>query len=398
MRVCVPRKLWTALLISASGVFLLSATYMTPAQTSTSAPAPMPMPMPMPAQSATNAAAGSAGGAHGEWTWMGGANVGVQPPVYGTVGVAAPGNGPGSRVDSASASDAAGNFWLFGGEGTDSAGNSGMFNELWKYSAGQWTWVSGSNVGGQPGTYGTEGVAAPGNIPGAHDAAATWFDKDGNFWLFGGIGMDRTGANNYLNDLWKFSGGQWTWMGESDVNWDGLEGGKYGAKGVAAAKNAPGARAYSVGWTDAAGNFWLFGGWGYDAKGAQGSLSDLWKFSAGKWMWMSGSDLIGQAGTYGIEGKAAAANAPPPRRDAMGWTDAAGTLWMFGGDSPEFGVFDDMWKYRAGQWTWVSGSKKASQGECTGRGGLPPREIFRALETMLLPGPTRRGIFGCSAG
>jgi hypothetical protein len=29
-------------------------------------------------------------------------------------------------------------------------------------------------------------------------------DASGNFWLFGGLGMDSTGTLGYLNDLWKF--------------------------------------------------------------------------------------------------------------------------------------------------------------------------------------------------
>ena len=42
----------------------------------------------------------------------------------------------------------------------------------------------------QPGVYGTLGIAAAGNIPGARDSAATWTDSNGNFWLFGGEGAD----------------------------------------------------------------------------------------------------------------------------------------------------------------------------------------------------------------
>ena len=65
--------------------------------------------------------------------------------------------------------DAAGNVWLFGGLGYDSAGTLGYLNDLWKYSAGQWTWMGGSNVGNQEGTYGTQGTAAAGNVPGARE-------------------------------------------------------------------------------------------------------------------------------------------------------------------------------------------------------------------------------------
>ena len=79
--------------------------------------------------------------------------------------------------------DAAGDFWLFGGEGFDSVGTgAGVtdLNDLWKYSGGQWTWMSGSDIANQLGTYGTQGTADPGNSPGAREAPAAWIDPSGN--------------------------------------------------------------------------------------------------------------------------------------------------------------------------------------------------------------------------
>jgi RNA-directed DNA polymerase len=37
---------------------------------------------------------------------------------------------------------------LFGGQGYDSAGNSGLLNDLWKFSPGSglWTWMSGAEI------------------------------------------------------------------------------------------------------------------------------------------------------------------------------------------------------------------------------------------------------------
>ncbi len=45
----------------------------------------------------------------------------------------------------------------------------------------QWTWVGGSKLLNQKGTYGTLGVAAAGNIPGARTSAASW---DRRQWKF----------------------------------------------------------------------------------------------------------------------------------------------------------------------------------------------------------------------
>ena len=123
---------------------------------------------------------------------------------YGTQGTAAPGNVPGARYDAVTWTDAAGNLWLFGGYGPDSTGTRADLNDLWKYSAGEWTWMGGSNVIEQQGTYGTQGTPAAGNVPGARSTAVTWTDAAGNLWLFGGYGSDSAGSNGFLNDLWKY--------------------------------------------------------------------------------------------------------------------------------------------------------------------------------------------------
>jgi len=137
--------------------------------------------------------------AHKEWTWVTGANVASKQGTYGTQGTAAPGNVPGARNGSVSWTDASGNLWLFGGQGYDSAGTDGYLNDLWEYSAGIWTWMGGSNVVSQQGMYGTQGAAAPGNVPGARNGSATWTDSSGNLWLFGG-----QNASGDFNDLWKY--------------------------------------------------------------------------------------------------------------------------------------------------------------------------------------------------
>lgn len=76
----------------------------------------------------------------------------------------------------------------------------------------EWSWMGGSNLSNQPGTYGTQGTPAPGNIPGPRTVAGTSMDATGNVWLFGGFGGDSTGAWGSLDDLWKYSGGEWTWI------------------------------------------------------------------------------------------------------------------------------------------------------------------------------------------
>jgi hypothetical protein len=67
----------------------------------------------------------------------------------------------------------------------------------------QWTWISGSNVAGQAGAYGTKGVTDPSNVAGARSGAVSWVDRQGKLWLFGGWGSDSTGNWGSLNDLWN---------------------------------------------------------------------------------------------------------------------------------------------------------------------------------------------------
>jgi hypothetical protein len=215
----------------------------------------------------------SAAASYNTWTWVSGANTVNQSGSYGTQGVAAVTNVPGARSSAVSWIDAHGNLWLFGGGGYDSAGVTGTLNDLWKFDGTHWIWVSGANMVNQTGSYGTQGVAAAANVPGARSSAISWIDASGNLWLFGGDGYDSAGVTGTLNDLWKFDGTHWTWVsGANTVN----QSGSYGTQGVAAAANVPGARSSAISWIDASGNLWLFGGLGYDSAGGRGNLNDLW--------------------------------------------------------------------------------------------------------------------------
>ncbi len=286
-----------------------------------------------------------------------------QISVNGTLGTPASGNTPGGRQSAATWTDASGDLWLFGGYGPDSTRTLLVMNDLWKFSAGEWTWMAGPTVGGQNGNYGTLGQASPTSIPGARFAASAWADASGNFWLFGGIGHDSVGSDTELNDLWKFSGGQWTWMGGSNV---AAQHGIYGSLGVPSSNNMPGGRYSAAVWIDSKGNVWLFGGGGYDASNVnQGQLNDLWRYSAGEWTWMGGADVINQKGVYGTKGTAAASNIPGARFGAYQWIDASGNLWLFGGcaydSTGTYGEINDLWKYSGGQWTWMGGDSVVRQ-------------------------------------
>jgi len=291
-----------------------------------------------------------------QWTWMSGDNTLNNYGVYGTPGVAAASNKPGARSRASrpdSRADASGNLWLFGGIGY-SAGNIGCLNDLWKYNiaSNQWTWVSGDNTADVAGVYGTIGVAASANKPGARDGGLSWIDSSGKFWLYGGGYSPGGGWTYKLSDLWKYDPvtNMWTWMkGDNTTQNYGV----YGSLGVTAAANNPGGRLMSYCWIDNYNNFWLWGGYGLSATstgsatGDQG-LNDLWKYDplTNNWTWMKGDNTPGAANVYGTQGVTAATNKPGNRSGGDQWKDGKGNLWMFGGiDWVVSGPWkNDLWK------------------------------------------------------
>ncbi|MGA2085224.1 MAG: kelch repeat-containing protein [Terracidiphilus sp.] len=330
-----------------------------------------------------------------EWAWMAGSStVGLpqngRPGVYGTLGSPAAGNVPGGRAGASSWTDSSGNFWFFGGTGFDANGKSGYLNDLWEFSpsTNEWTWMGGNstlptakNASGWPGVYGTLGSPAAGNIPGGRGAASTWTGSGGNLWLFGGSGYDSQSNLTGLNDLWEFSPStmEWAWMGGSTTSSAcveyqrgivicGGQPGVYGTLGTPAADNIPGGRAGAVNWTDGSGNFWLFGGGGFDSAGTDGNLNDLWEFdpSTNQWAWMGGNTTTancmltpegnticaGQPGAYGVLGTPDPGNDPGGRIGPSSWTDHSGNFWLFGGygadstGSRDSRALNDMWEYQ----------------------------------------------------
>ena len=311
-----------------------------------------------------------------QWTWVSGSNAAEARGSYGTLGTAAASNVPGARFNAAAQTDKSGNFWLFGGYGADSAGTKGLLNDVWEFNATtrQWTWKGGGNItaASQAGSYGTLGVAAPTNIPGARQSVASWIDAGGKFWFFGGQQFDSKSNTVYLSDLWSFdpATSQWTWAagpqagtGKSAV---------YGTLGKASPANLPGGRTSAATWVDASGNLWLFGGQGLDSNGTTGYLSDLWKFdtASGQWAWMGGSNLTTRAGcsagTYGSVRTASSAGLPGGRTGSTVWTDSYGRFWMFGGfgcdSNGRSGNLGDLWMFSTSknQWTWMGGSNTAN--------------------------------------
>jgi hypothetical protein len=110
-----------------------------------------------------------------------------------------------------------------------------------------WTWVGGSKYSGVFSyDFTAQGVGSTLNMPGARSTSVSWIDRDGNFWIFGGL---TENAITFLGDLWRYNPKtkEWAWM-DGSLTADTV--GSYGTQGIAASSNAPGARIGPVAWTD----------------------------------------------------------------------------------------------------------------------------------------------------
>ena len=214
----------------------------------------------------------------GGWALKGGSTVKSAPGSWGTVGQAAAGVVPSARYGAAAWVDASGRFWLFGGYGVDSAGTFGELADLWMFdpTTSLWTWMGGASTAQAVGSYGSVGLPASTNAPGARAFSTTWRDTSGNLWMFGGFGLDAYGVAAPLNDLWEYSVSTATWIwvsGSSAANAAGV----YSGTGV-----APGARYGAAGWADSSGRQWFFGGTAMGTAPSTGPnqptslFNDLW--------------------------------------------------------------------------------------------------------------------------
>ena len=322
-----------------------------------------------------------------QWTWMSGDNTngnnGYVAGHYGTLGTPSLDNAPSGRTEAATWTDGRGHLWLFGGFLTQGSQLYTM-NDLWEFApeTGEWTWQGGSSSPpcsivqsnmqcAQPGVYGTRGAPAAGNFPGGRDSAASWTDKDGKLWLYGGSGFDSMGQWGELNDLWQFDPDtkQWTWEnGDATLPGTGHgDPGVYGTMGTPAAGNNPGGLSTAFTWTDGNGNGWLFGGLGFDGNGIVGLPNNLWEFNAShdEWAWIEGSSTFSSPwihpSVYGAQGTFAAGNVPGTRSLGAAWTGSDGHLWLFGGAGYDpqgnSGFLNELWQYdpATNQWAWMAG-------------------------------------------
>ena len=194
--------------------------------------------------------------ATGEWTWMQGSS-GFDPlPGYGTKGVASPSNTPGGRASYSRWKDSDGSFWFFGGNDY-----SASFSDFWKFDplTNEWTWMAGSSLPDDTTRLGPaceEGDRYP--LP-RNDNTFNWTDGCGRFWSYGGWSAIFSTNGSLWDDLSSFDPGTLRFRlvdGQQQNNVAGV----YGTQLVPSPNNYPGSISGGCSFTDAQGNFWLFGG------------------------------------------------------------------------------------------------------------------------------------------
>jgi hypothetical protein len=304
----------------------------------------------------------SALNAQQNWTWLtGSGSIAYVNPNYGSQGVAANSNDPGTREQAYLAVDNSGNVWLFGGYKS-----AGPAADLWRYtpSNGLWTYMGGSTGNNVYGVYGTQGVGSTSNYPGSRYSGSMIADDNGNLWLFGGYGYTSNNSYIYLNDVWKYNiaSGQWTWVKGSNT---GVQYGVYGTTGSAASTNYPGSRQFIQVTKDPNGNIWFFGGNGYAAS-STGYLGDLWMFNPNttNFTYYGGTNTSNQIGSAGAIGAGSTGYKPGTRYGGGIAADGSGNIWIYSGygySSNSSGYTNDLWKFTpsSGVWTYVSGSVTA---------------------------------------
>jgi gliding motility-associated-like protein len=214
---------------------------------------------------------------------------------------------------------------------------------------GKWIWMKGAKSCDDAGNYGTMGVEAPANEPPSRYQCAYWTDLNGDFWVFGGSGVDNIGGYVTFNDMWRFkpSTNNWTWMNGPQYGTNST--GTSGAIGVPSVNWCPSARGYGAAcWTDNNGFLWLMGG--------SGAGDDLWKYNiaTNEWTLMKGAPGGFTPPTYGTLGVASPTNTPGYFSEMKSnWTDKDNNLWMIGNWN------ETMWKYltATNEWVWMKGSQ-----------------------------------------
>lgn len=341
--------------------------------------------------------------ATGKWEWLHGtgqrtAVFGAVNPHYGTKGVAAPGNHPGSRSNPVTWV-LNGMLYLYSGSPVDAVHSS--TDDMWVFdpAINMWTWISGNTPYPTYPVFGKQGVPGANNTPAGLTGAYGWV-RNSKLYLYGGYGLNRSYENERgkNNNVWEYnpSNNLWTWLNgdtayhsydyempdpiigmpragkraawytsdklyvmrdkgdemwafdHNSNNWTKLKGDTvlqtpvWGQKGLCNMANTPG--------NEDPKTYWEYNGKLYQISGSNQDI--LWQFDPlnNCWTWIGG-DTVTRRVEFGNYGKAAAGVFPHSQGPAISWQLGSKTYHLY------FSKGDAIWEYnhKSEMWRWVKG-------------------------------------------
>lgn len=136
-----------------------------------------------------------------------------------------------------------------------------------------------------------------------------------------------------LDDLWYFNGIKWNQIPKHSFAI---------TEGVCV---YPGARSASARWMDSKNNVWLFGGYGTSLQTSQvGYLNDFWRFDGNYWNQISSARAESSLYFYPIK-----------RSNANTWVDNQDIFFLFGGETTNNWLLNDLWKFNKTHWMLIAG-------------------------------------------
>eukprot|EP00026_Physarum_polycephalum_P003040 Phypoly_transcript_03049.p1 GENE.Phypoly_transcript_03049~~Phypoly_transcript_03049.p1 ORF type:complete len:777 (+),score=52.33 Phypoly_transcript_03049:88-2331(+) len=167
---------------------------------------------------------------------------------------------PAARYGAAVAPNADG-VWIFGGKTKD-----GLYlSDVWQYTPlSGWRWAGGPSSTNSNGAYPLS-LGQPGNPP-AREGACSWFDAEGQLWVYGGYRSDAN-ATVYYGDFWRAPLG----TGTADFLWEGTSATLEFPPAFNATGGGPGPRAYAAHWQDVGGDLFFYSG-----ITSSGLRNDVW--------------------------------------------------------------------------------------------------------------------------
>ncbi|MEP1032378.1 IPT/TIG domain-containing protein [Ekhidna sp.] len=182
---------------------------------------------------------------------------------------------PSARSGAATWTDDSGKLWLFGGYGV--VGNQvRSLNDLWHFKKNKWTMVKDNHL------VLNDSFVQQNKRPGPRAYASVWKDTNGVVWMFGGEGSNTDSTREApLNDLWKITNGQWSYV---DGPLEMRDMGNATAPKIPYPDSWPSSRYGAACWLNPTGWLMMYGGKGYGESRTTGNkslgrLQQMWQFS-----------------------------------------------------------------------------------------------------------------------